>query len=134
MKGGNARIQSRQSATPPPGQFSEPRVTDLGASLQVTMRDLEKIQCIAPPYMFRVGGYLLQRPPCPGGARVHGRSHMHTQQCSLCEDARRETIPAVKRSKPMMNPIVVHVRIDTQRHEYVPIQQPGQASSSSASI
>jgi hypothetical protein len=33
-----------------------------------------------------------------------------------------------------MNPIVVDMRIQTERHEHVSIQQPGQASSSSASI
>ena len=134
MEGGKARVQCRQPAMAPARQFSEPGIRNLRASLQMTMRDTEKIQRIAPPYVSRVGGYLTQRLPRRYRAGVDGSFHMHAQQRSLCEDARGESVSPVQCGKPMMDAVVVDMRIQAKRHEYIPIEQPRQASSSSASI
>ena len=134
MESGKARIQCCQPAAPPARKFGKPRIGDLRAPLQMAVRDVEKIQRIAPPYMFWMGSDLSQRLPCRCRARVNSGSHMQTQQCSLREDARGETVPTLQRTKPIMDAVVMHVRIQPERNEHIPVQQPRQVSSFSASI
>lgn len=71
-----AGIEGCQPALASTRDFRQPGVGYLSAALQVAVWDIQEVQTIAPPFVFRVRGDVLQGLPRRGGTGIDGCSHM----------------------------------------------------------
>lgn len=100
----------------------------LSRSVESVVLHLSVAEALVPKLAARHRVDRIEFRPCRRHALIHSEPHVQTQQCPLCHRARRERL--THRIGPQSRPLVMDVRINRQRHEQIPIEQPRHASPS----
>ena len=123
LEGVEAGVERGHAAPVAAGEFGQPRIGDLFGPLQAEVGNPRPRHRIFPKLVAGMGAETGQGGPGGLGGRIEGQGKMDAEESTFGEESGGEAEPATL--EPATGAAVMHVGIQNERHEDVPVKQSG---------